>query len=208
MQDQLPANEGDIIVDLPKPFWHILGREQPPRAYWDFPEPAQLVVVAASGCGCLLVRSRKYTRRRLLADGVYTCSVCEQKKGRNVQECHMLDEVKKVVQSRDEGYVICVQVPLAGTRCDVVLLPLHATSVSQLLVLELDGVDHEHKPRQYGMSLDESFNASVDRDNMKARLVRDTGMQFARIGWSDMNAECPVWVTHLHALLDRHVMMV
>ena len=113
---------------------------------------------------------------------MYTCSVCDRVGGRNAQEREMLDAVKSAVQGRAEQIVICVEFPLSeNMRLDVVLVPCHATTVRHLIALELDGTDHGHKPRQYGMSQNEAFNAAAARDREKDRAVRATGMQFARI---------------------------
>lgn len=202
----LPANKKGFIVDLPRPFWQVLGRETPPRTFAEF-DTGQHVAVAAAPCGCLLVRKKEWNQTRPCNDGKYVCSVCEQKGGRNVQECHMLEKVRCVVWARAEEFVICVQMPLHSTRCDVVLVPLHATTVQQLTVLELDGTDHAHKPRQYGKGFNESFNAAARRDAMKAKLVRDEGMQFMRIGWSEVQQEHPAWIQHLNDLLNIHVNM-
>lgn len=191
-------------MDLPKPFWQILKRDTPPKTYWDF-GTGDLVPVAAANCGCLLVRSKEHTCARLRSDGEYKCSVCEQRGGRNRQECWMLEQVKRIVHARSELYVICVQLPLHGTRCDVVLIPLHASAVTQLVVIELDGTDHQHKPRQYGLCLNDSFNAVAQRDSHKATLVKSEGMQFMRVRWCDMAAGHQAWTKHLHAMLDTHV---
>lgn len=191
-------------MDLPRPFWLVLNRDTPPRRWWDF-QTGDLVPVAAAACGCLLVRSKEYTCAQLRKDGKYKCSVCEQQGGRNRQECLMLEQVKRIVHARTEAYVICVQLPLHGTRCDVVLIPLHATAIGQLIVIELDGIDHEHKPRQYGLCLNDSFNATVQRDCHKAALVQNEGMQFMRLRWCDMAAGHQAWTEQLHTVLDTQV---
>lgn len=99
--------------------------------------------------------------------------------------------------------MVCSQMPLAGTRCDVVLVPLHATAVSQLVVFELDGTDHWHKPRMYGMSLADAYNATIARDNKKERLVREHGMRFARIAICESADERTAQMT---AVLDSMMM--
>lgn len=209
MQDQLllPANKKGLIVDLPRPFWQVLGRNTPPRTYHEF-LTGDRVAVAAEGCGCLLVRSKEWNQTKPVTDGKYMCTVCQQSGGRNVQECHMLGKVRDVVGVRAEDYVICVQMPLHGTRCDVVLVPVCASTVHQLVVLELDGSDHAHRPRQYGKGYNESWNLGVQRDNKKARLVRDEGMQFMRIDWFEMQRDPQAWIQHLNFLLDTHVLML
>lgn len=204
----MPANRKGFIVDLPKPFWGVLGREPPPRTYHDF-RTGQRVAVAADSCGCLIVRSKEWNQRRIsdgqCTDGRYVCPVCNQAGGRNVQEVDMLQSLKRVVADRAEAFVVCVQMPLQNLRCDVVLVPVHATRVQQLVVVELDGVDHAHKPRQYGKSFNESFNAAVQRDNTKEALVRREGMQFMRIDRSELNHEHQPWIQSLNRLLNTHV---
>jgi len=177
------------------PLWEILGRQTLP---WEF---GALDFVAVAGtCGCILVRRKRWAVGKLKAGMKYECSVCHQQGGRNGQEVLLLKHVKDVLQARADPFVICSQMPLEGTRCDAVVVPLHATSVNQLAVFELDGTDHFDKPRRYGMSMADAYNATVDRDNEKAKLVTDLGMQFARIAISESVEQR---TKRLSAVLDR-----
>ena len=50
------------------------------------------------------------------------------------------------------------------------------------------------------MSMADAYNATVDRDNEKAKLVTDLGMQFARIAISESVEQR---TKRLSAVLDR-----
>lgn len=167
-------------------------------------------VPVAARCGFVLVRTKQSTRRvlgRECTNGLYKCSVCQKKGGGNQQECHLLETLRGVLQARPEQFVICSQLPLQKLRCDVVIVPRHARSVSQLIVVELNGTDHDYKPRQYGLAFEDAFNATVDRDSSKARLATQHGMHFFRLRRADVLNEDVVvdeqaWERRLNAVLD------
>ena len=95
---------------------------------------------------------------------------------------------------------MCVQFPLPkGLRCDVVLVPVAAKHVQHLIGIELDGVDHEHKPRQYGVSRARAFNKAVHRDSEKQKAVKEKGMSFVRVAISDVVGD---WEKELQSKLD------
>lgn len=115
----------------------------------------------------------------------------------------MLEALRCVLQARAEQFIVCSQLPLQKLRCDVVIVPRHARSISQLIVVELDGTDHCHKPRQYGMSCNEAYNATVDKDNKKARVVTEWGMKFVRLSRQELlDVDQQAWVYKLNAVLD------
>lgn len=188
MQGQeIVKQDDDFIRGLPKPLWSILGRATVP---WEF--KALDYVAVAGVCGCILVRRKRWARQQACKAGkvgkLYECNMCNLS-GRNGQEVELFRHVKHVLQSRAEQFVVCSQMPLAGKRYDVVVVPLHATAVDQLVVVELDGVDHKHKPMQFRRSCIDAFNATVASDNEKERLVRQMGMQFARLSITESAQE-------------------
>lgn len=153
----------------------------------------------------MLVHQQRETRPRGRhppdSKGLYRCTVCNKVGGSNQQECFLLGKVKEVVRARSEHIVCCCQVPLGGKRCDVMLMPLHAIAVKQLIVVELDGTDHTEKPRLYGLSRNEAYNTVVESDAEKKRLVTDRGMQFMRVSVSEVART--EWIDNLNAMLDQ-----
>jgi len=202
-------NKAGLICGLPKPFWEILGRQGVPTIYWEFGDLDYVAVACTGECKCMLVMQRRQTRSRQIYDGLYTCTVCSNEsckvgggsKVGNQQERFLLEKVKEHMDARPEPFLCCCQLPLGGKRCDVVLVPLHATAVNQLIVLELDGTDHLENPRLHGLSRCAAFNAVVDRDAEKASVVSDAGMQFMRISISEISGTG--WTKKLNSLLDQ-----
>lgn len=203
MQDEnlQQVNKGGFICGLPRPFWQILGRSVQP-VFWEF-KALDFVAISCRDCDCMLVLQRRETRtrHRAVENGLYRCTVCDKVGSGNSQETILLNAVKAVVQARREPIVCCCQMPLASKRFDVVLIPLHATLVKHLVVLELDGTDHSHKPRLNGLSMNAAYNTVVDRDAEKARIVRDHGMLFMRISISEVPGT--EWEQKLNDVLDQ-----
>lgn len=205
MQDQEhePYNPYQFILRLPQPFWQVLKRPSPPAVLSDLQKDHK-VAVAATKCGCILVRVKRYSKSTQQEDGTYKCSVCEQRMGRNRQERLLLGLVKDVVHGRPEEFLICVQMPLPdGTFADVVIVPRHAVAIQQLTCLELDGTTHLHKPWQDNMNFVDSFNVAVDRDNQKEHAARSVGMQFDRIRITEVHEQ--QWKDRLDKLLAHSV---
>lgn len=66
--------------------------------------------------------------------------------------------------------------------CDIVIVPCAARSVTDVIVVELDGHDHAHKPRQNKeKNRDKAFTATVYSDNRKNEAVEEAGMNLLRV---------------------------
>lgn len=177
---------------------------------WQF-KSNDLAPVAARGCGCILVRTKSYTKTLPRQDRLYTCSMCDREGKGNRQERSLMDQVKVVVRDRPERVLVCCQLPVAEwqssetdmssrrLRCDMVLVPDDAQHAHHMIGVELDGVDHEHKPRQYGRDSCEAYTATVYRDARKREAVLAMGMTFLRVSISDSER---AWVKELHQQLD------
>lgn len=148
--------------------------------------PEDYVVNAAESCGCLLVRTKKRVRALWRQGKSSKCPVCMQQGDGNRQEREMLEQVRCLVDDTPGNILLFCQVPLPGNlRCDVVLMPRAARETHHLLVVELDGISHEHKPMHDTESCC-GFNATVDSDNKKEEAVRSEGMRFVRVSWTSM----------------------
>ena len=210
MQDEYLKGVGlcGFILDLPRPLWTVLGRDPPPTALVDF-GLQDYVVNAAEGCGCLLVRTKQRVNYRKKRGELRMCSVCMQKGNRNCQEQEMLGRVKCLVKERPEHILLFCQVPLLGFRCDVVLMPRAARETHHMLVVELDGLTHEHKPMHDAMPC-YGFNATVDSDEDKKQAVLTQGMRFVRVSWSSMQTSNQ-WHARISSELDsimQQIMML
>lgn len=203
MQDEYLKGVGPwgFILDLPRPLWTVLGRDQPPRALMDF-GLRDYVVNAAEGCGCLLVRTKQRVKYLGNRGESSRCTTCMRQGNRNCQELEMLERVRCLVKERPEHILLCCQVPLPGRfRCDVVLVPRAAREMHHLLVVELDGINHEHKPMHDAEPCD-GFNATVDSDAAKQEAVRNEGMRFVRVSWSSMQ-NSNQWRARISSELDN-----
>ena len=184
-------NPKGLLIRFPRPFWSVLGRPKPPLQTWDFVSK-DYAPVSAKDCGCILVRQLKRTAKLKREQKEYKCSVCEKQGGKNGQEKSLLKQVECVVGSRPDRFLLCCQFPIGQQpgkprllRCDILIVPVLAKHTHHMIVVELDGDDHGHKPRQYGRDASDGYSATVDSDNEKRDAVLAHGMQFLRASVSD-----------------------
>jgi hypothetical protein len=220
-----------LVTNLPSPVVGLLQQQQqqqqPPHTNKVY-KNHEYVAVAPHGedqeqpCGCVAVRKLKNTRMARHISGNYKCPSCDVVNKQ--QQKALLKEVKQVVMEADADIWVFVEFPLQmpdamqaaqvhrstpnlvkckPRRADVMLVADNATSLEQVLVIELDGSSHDAHPPAQGRTWLEAREEAEKGERVKNTICRQLGLKLFRLKRKDMHDSAAATRARLHSAVQQ-----